>query len=455
MHRIERAIIAGFLVLAAGLPGRASDKKAVTVDEAAALAAAHSLGLAAGRARVDEASARTREAAAVMGPALRFNGGYTRLSEVPPFEISLPFLSALMPGLPSSFVVSPTYFNTYTLRLSLQQPVFAGFRLKRAVEASRLAEQAAVQDGIEDKSGLEAAARTAYWNAYRAVEMLALADENRERVEAHRRNIEHLLGQGLATRGDVLKAQAELASADLRRVEARTGVQTTQVLLASLLGLPLDTEFELLTTEREVAGGEGGGFESGTSLEALLDRARTARAGLKALEMRAQAARTGVDAAKAGVLPQVFLGGNYYYMRPNSRLLPSQDKFYATWDLGLTVSYDIWNGRQTAQQVRQAQARRIQAEDALGLAREQIDLEVTQAWLAAGQARERIAAAAAAVQQAEESCRTARDRFQDGVAISSDVLDAEVLVLQAKTSRTQAVIDLELARIRLRLAAGM
>jgi len=171
--------------------------------------------------------------------------------------------------------------------------------------------------------------------------------------------------------------------------------------------------------------------------------------------MRAQAARTGVDAAKAGVLPQVFLGGNYYYMRPNSRLLPSQDKFYATWDLGLTVSYDIWNGRQTAQQVRQAQARRIQAEDALGLAREQIDLEVPQAWLAAGQARERIAAAAAAVQQAEESCRTARDRFQDGVAISSDVLDAEVLVLQAKTSRTQAVIDLELARIRLRLAAGM
>jgi outer membrane protein TolC len=90
----------------------------------------------------------------------------------------------------------------------------------------------------------------------------------------------------------------------------------------------------------------------------------------------------------------------------------------------------------------------------LGILNERIALEVTQAWLAVRQARERIAAADAAAVQAEENFRVTGDRFKDGVALSADVLDAELLVLQAKTSRTQALVDLELARTRLRRAAA-
>jgi outer membrane protein len=258
----------------------------------------------------------------------------------------------------------------------------------------------------------------------------------------------------MATRNDVLKVQAQLANAELLRLDGRTGVQTSQVLLASLLGLPLETEFDLQTTGRDIVLDPAGGVEGGTTLEALLAKARTARPDLKSMEMRARAAAAGVSMARSGALPQVFLAGNYYYLRPNARLLPAQDKFYATWDLGLTVSLDIWNGNQTGLQTRQAQAQRIQVEDALALLQEQVALEVTQAWLSVRQARDRIAAAAAAVVQAEENLRVTDDRFREGVALSSDVLDAELLLLQAKTSRTQALVDLELARIRLRRSAA-
>ncbi|MDD8026770.1 MAG: TolC family protein [Acidobacteriota bacterium] len=454
MNRIERGFLTTALLLAGGLAGLAAEKKPLTVDAAVSLAVSHSRGLDAARARTNEAAARTREVSAARLPALRFAGGYTRLSEVPPFEISLPFLSNLSPSMPTTFVVSPVYFNNYSLRLNLQQPVFTGFRLKKAAEASRLVEQASLQDGLKDQTEIETGARTAYWNAYRAAELLTVAEENRSRIEVHLRQAADLLAQGMATRNDVLKVQAQLANAELLRLDGRTGVQTSQVLLASLLGLPLDTEFDFQTTGRDIVLDPAGGIEGGTTLEELLAKARTARPDLKSMEMRARAAAAGVSMARSGALPQVFLAGNYYYLRPNARLLPAQDKFYATWDLGLTISLDIWNGNQSGLQTRQAQAQRIQVEDALALLQEQVALEVTQAWLSVRQARDRIAAAAAAVVQAEENLRVTDDRFREGVALSSDVLDAELLLLQAKTSRTQALVDLELARIRLRRSAA-
>jgi len=58
------------------------------------------------------------------------------------------------------------------------------------------------------------------------------------------------------------------------------------------------------------------------------------------------------------------------------------------------------------------------------------------------------------VNQAEENLRIARERFREGVALNTDVLDAEVLALQAKTNLTQTLVDAELARARLSKALG-
>ncbi|MCK7482295.1 MAG: TolC family protein [Candidatus Moduliflexus flocculans] len=47
-----------------------------------------------------------------------------------------------------------------------------------------------------------------------------------------------------------------------------------------------------------------------------------------------------------------------------------------------------------------------------------------------------------------------KERFKQGVALSSDVLDAEVALLQAKLGRTQAAIDQVVAQARLEKALG-
>jgi outer membrane protein TolC len=85
---------------------------------------------------------------------------------------------------------------------------------------------------------------------------------------------------------------------------------------------------------------------------------------------------------------------------------------------------------------------------------DQAVLEITQTRLALVQAREKARVTVQAVDQAEENLRIVRERFKQGVALNTDVLDAELLLLQAKMGRTQAAIDFVLAQARLEKALG-
>jgi outer membrane protein TolC len=135
--------------------------------------------------------------------------------------------------------------------------------------------------------------------------------------------------------------------------------------------------------------------------------------------------------------------------------MPARDEFKGTWDVSLSVSFDIWNWGQTKNQTEQAKAQLAQARDARKLLEDQAVLEVTQSRLSLARARDKVRVAGQAVGQAEENFRVTRDRFKQGVALNTDVLDADVALLQARLNRTQAAIDLVLAQARLEKALGL
>ncbi|MDH4197287.1 MAG: TolC family protein, partial [Candidatus Aminicenantes bacterium] len=406
------------LALAAGGPfGAAQEKRRLGLEEAVRLALETSHAMHGSEMRREAAAAKVRETDAARLPALRFGGGYARLSEVPPFEVTLPFPP--LSSLPTKFVVSPNYYNSFTLRLSLQQPLFTGFRLQSAAAMTRELERAATHDTAGDRADLVYGVTAAYWNMVKALEVRAVLGENVSRLQAHLRDVENFREQGLLTMNEVLRVKTQLANAELMDLEAQNAVQLATVGLNSLTGLPLEAGLEP-TTPVEAAASEAAALES-ADLQSLVQRAKESRPELRALGARVRASDAGVTAAKSGWLPQAFISGNYYHLRPNPRVMPARDEFYGTWDLGVTVSFDVWNWGQTRQQVSQAEAQRAQARDGLSLMEDQVVLEVTQAFLGLRQAGQRIAAAESAVGQAEENLRVTTDRFREGVALSRDV----------------------------------
>jgi outer membrane protein len=58
------------------------------------------------------------------------------------------------------------------------------------------------------------------------------------------------------------------------------------------------------------------------------------------------------------------------------------------------------------------------------------------------------------IEAARENVRVSRDRYQEGVTSSSDLLDAETALLRASLDRTGAVAQQRLAVARLERALG-
>ena len=88
-------------------------------------------------------------------------------------------------------------------------------------------------------------------------------------------------------------------------------------------------------------------------------------------------------------------------------------------------------------------------------ARESIELEVRQNYLNVFAAKEQIRATEAAVQQAEEAYKIATVRYTSGVGINLDVLDAQLLLNQARTNYITALYDYNIGIATLEKAMGI
>ena len=418
----------------------AQQKLQLSLGDAVRLSFDKSKSLHASLMKVQYADAKAGEAGAILLPSVKFNGGYTKLSDIPAAQFSLPIL-------PAPITLSPSIVNNFSARVTLQQPLFTGFKLQRSVDIADYAAQATQKEFDRDKSDLTFNVKSAYWNLAKALELEKVVDENVGQVKVHLKDVQSWLAQGLITNNEVLKVQVQLSDVQLRQIDARNNVQLAKIMLNNVIGLPLDTDTQLTTNilhEHKI-------FDA---LMALIKQAHERRAEIKSMEYRVQASDAAVSLAQSGWWPQLYLVGNYVTARPNQRIFPTQDVFKDTWDVGVAVSVDLWNWGTTVRQTDQARAQHEQTKDGLGQLRDAVALEVTRDYLNLARAKERISVAEQGVRQAEENYRVTSGKFKQGLALNSDLLDSEVALLQAKTNYTQSIVDYELAEASLERSIG-
>ncbi|MGE5315671.1 MAG: TolC family protein [Acidobacteriota bacterium] len=442
------AAMASALVLTIAAQADAQQKMSLTIDQAIEIGNENSKALHISALKVQASDARVSETNTNALPSLKVNGAYTRLSKVDPFDVG----KALDPLFAAIHVANPStpvdmIVNTYSARATLQQPLFTGFRISSARDMAEYSAEAAQQDFVKDKKELAFTIRSAYWTLFKAREFKKVVDENVEQMRAHVKDVENLMAQGMATTNDVLKVQVQLSDAQVRQIDARNAVLLSMIALNNTIGLPLSTEIEIASpidpTPRDLA-----------EVEPLVKKAIAGRPEIAAMQARVQAGEAGVTYARSSWYPQIALVGNYTYANPNQRVFPQTQKFSDAWDVSLAVSFDLWNWGATSYQTDQAQSQLAQAYDALGQLKDGITLEVTQTYLAQKQAVERIAVARQGVEQAQENYRITNEKFRKGLSLNSDLLDAEVALLQSKINYTQSLVDYELAEAKLEKAIG-
>lgn len=414
------------------------EKISLSIEKAIEIGLENSKTLHSSFMNVKSYEANSKATNAAMLPSLKLRASYKRLSEVDPFVISTPF---------GEFPIAPSILNNYSTQLTLSQPLFTGFRLKSQSDIADLSTQAAKEQYSAAKSELVYNIKNAYWSLFKSEKLKKVLDENVDRFKAHLADAKNMMSVGMMTNNDVLKIEVQLSDAMFNQSEMENAVQLSKVALANVLGISLDTDFQITSSTQL-------NTQKYDELNRLVEKAVEIRPEVKAADLRVQAGESGVTAAKSGWYPQISLEGNFYYSRPNQRIVPAKDEFNDTWDVGVNLNMNLWDWMTTAHRTDEAQASLAQSIDALGTIKDGVTLEVTQNYLNMQQGKNKIEIAGLTVKQAEENMRVTDEKFKSGLALSSDLIDAEVALIQAKTNYTNSVVDFELAKARLEKSIG-
>ena len=425
------------LISAAGLFAQSTK---LTLSESLEIGMKNSKELKISHSKLVSSSAQVTSANSQLLPQLGFSAGYMRLSDIPPFEVSLPIL-------PKPIQISPVILDNYSLKLSLQQPLFTGFRLTSLKNMAQLNYKATELDFNSDKNDEALKIQSAFWNYYKAQQNDKVLEENLQQIKQHLDDTKNFAANGLATQNDVLKIEVQYSSTQLQKIEADNMLDIARMTFNQAIGLPLDSQ-------TDIEAGDLSTTKINYNLKDLFNEARRSRNELKSLQYRVEASAKNVTASQSTWFPSLYLISDYYYSKPNQRYLPAVDEFKNTWDVGVQLSWSLWNWGYTSSQTTIAEQNKIQAETSLSQLKDAVEIEVYQNYLTFKRSYDKVNVSKLGVEQAEENYRMIKDKYNSQVASSTDLIDAETALLAAKTNYVNSLVDYEIAKVRLDKSVG-
>ncbi len=426
------------LLLGVGL--LSAQERVLTLEESLQIGLRNSKQIKISQAVLKSSEAKITEVGSQMLPRLSFGASYTRLSDVKPFAVSVPFSQ-------TPITIQETILDNYQLKLSLQQPLFTGFRLSSLKSAAEYNNKAVEFEHTKEINEEALRIHQTFWNYYKAQKVLQLVEENLKSLEKHLADTKNFLENGLVTRNDLLKLEVQYSNTELKKIEAKNAVELARTSFNKAVGLPLNTSSQVMAEKPQA-------ISLTTKFDELLTEALQSREEIKSLEYKIKAGEENIDAAQAGWFPSIFLFGDYYYSKPNQRIMPLEDKFEDTWAVGVGLNWNIFDWGETSAKTTQAEQQLIQAETSYQIIKENIELEVYKDYLTTLSEFEKVSVSNKAVEQAEENYRITKDKYNQQLATSTDLIDAEVALLNAQTNLTNALVDLELAKTKLEKSVG-
>ena len=412
----------------------------LTLEESLRIGLANSKEIKISQSKVIGSEALVSEAGSQMLPKLSFGASYVNLSDVPPFEV-------LVPISPTPIKIQDAILNNYSLKLSLQQPLFTGFRLSSLKSAAKNNYNAVEIDHTKEINETALKIQTSFWNYYKAQNALKLVNENLKSLKQHLTDTKAFMDNGLVTRNDYLKLRVQVSNVELLKIETNNSVNLARAAFNKAIGYPLNSETEITADDLT---GEITPF----NYDELLADAFKMREELQSISYRIEAGKDGIRAANAGWFPSVFLFGNFYYNRPNQRIMPLKDQFNDTWDVGVSLSWDLWNWGYTSSKVTQAEQKLVQSQASFEIIKEGVEIEVYQNYLKLNSEYDKVKINRKTVEQAEENYRITKEKYNQQLSTSTDLIDAETSLLDAQTKLSNALVDFEIAKVRLNKSVG-
>src|SRR5687768_1484635 len=392
------------------------------------------------RAREEGARAAAKTVELSRLPIVSASAGYTRTNHVQEFFVPQPNGNRL--------VVYPDIPDNIVTRVGFQWPIFTSGRTD-ALERAAEAEASAVTADIETaRADLRLEIIRAYWAAVTAREGVRVLEESAARVQAQLNDARQRFKVGLIPPNEVSSLEAQRSREQSQFIEARNLLQSALIDLQRLIGAERGTVIELSDSLDRPSPAPP------LDATALVAAAIETRPERKALSLRLGGLEARQQAAQTTNKPTVSVAGGVDYANPNPRIFPRKGEWRESWDVGVNVNWNFFDFGRTRAQVAEASAAVSATRARIAELDSVISADVEQRLLDLQSSDAMVRAASDAITSAAEARRIVADRFAAGVATSTDVLVAQVALLDSELTRTRALAAQRLAEARLERSLG-
>jgi outer membrane protein TolC len=288
----------------------------------------------------------------------------------------------------------------------------------------------------------------AYWQVVSLRHKQTLAESYVALVKKLKADVQKMIDQGVATKGDGLSVGVRVNEAEMALTQVKDGLALSKMLVCQLIGLPVDENIMLADEESEGLSCNQNTLSTPNSLN--YDN----RPELKVLQNTIDLSKQATNVLKAGNLPQVLLTGGYAMTNPNT-FNGFEKKFGGVWNAAVVVRVPVWNWGDVKYKVRASKGATTMANLELADAREMIELQVNQSNFRVNEANKKLEMAKANIANAEENLRMANLGFKEGTVSFTTVMEAQTAWQLAQSKKIDAEIGVKLSQVELQKALGV
>jgi outer membrane protein len=290
--------------------------------------------------------------------------------------------------------------------------------------------------------------KLAYYSYLQAKAIVQVRVETVKNRDLLTRQAQGFFEVGTRARIDVARAEANLYLSQADLIAAQNAQAIAWVVLKNAMGLR-DLPVRPLTEEVTI-----------TAIPYKLDEAReiayASRPELKSFEAQKRAQDQNIAVARRSHLPDIIFDSNY--RRSNTSVVtsnnPSTFPLPGGWQVQVTLAVPIFDGFRTTNRVEETLRTYYTINAQEEQQRQQVALDVEQAYLRLVELQERIKANKAAADAAKENLDLANGRYQVGVGNIIEVTDAQNTYTDAQTTYVRALYDYKIADAQLTRAIG-
>lgn len=373
---------------------------------------------------------------------------YSRSQFLP--QVSVGYSYTLNDAIPSYGVSPPNwrkdmgvftgYKNDNAVTLSANESIYNGGANIAALAQSKLNLKVQQETLKATRLDVEFETKRLFYGMLLAYETLRIAEDLVSQAKAHYDQTNTMFGQGTASRFDVLQSKTHVSTLIPQLVNAQNAVDLIMAELKKEIGVDMASFIKIKGDLNKYSLVE-------IKEEEFLKEAYKSNPQMILKLLGIDINKWAIELAKAGWLPQISATANYMYRSSNldNMINPRHD----LWNVGIKASIALFDGFATKAKVDEAKARYSQATLQKADLVDQLVVDIKSACINLKQAKAIIDSQRDGIVEADEALRLANVRFDNGVGINLDVLDAQVSLAQVQQALEQGIYDYRMAKAQL------